>query len=249
MLDRVALGNRRDVAATALSHGDQRKLEVALMIALEPKIFMFDEPTAGMSVDEVPVVLDLIAQLKQDTEQDHPAGRAQDGRGALARRPHHRAAQRQAGRRRQAGRGDRLADRAGGLSRHRFGERAPHERSAHALRRRTPISGAITSCTASISACRRARPRCCSAATAPARPRRCAPSWACGAPPPARSARRRAHRGARDARHRARRHRLCAGDHGGVLRPHGEGKPGARGARRARWTTRGSTGFSASSRR
>ena len=37
------------------------------MIALEPKIFMFDEPTAGMSVDEVPVVLDLIAQLKQDT--------------------------------------------------------------------------------------------------------------------------------------------------------------------------------------
>ena len=59
--------NRRDSAAAALSHGDQRKLEVALMIALEPKIFMFDEPTAGMSVDEVPVVLDLIAQLKQDT--------------------------------------------------------------------------------------------------------------------------------------------------------------------------------------
>ncbi len=44
----------------------------------------------------------------------------------------------------------------------------------------TPISAAITSCRASISPCRRARPRCCSAATAPARPRRCAPSWACG---------------------------------------------------------------------
>jgi len=39
------------------------------MIALEPQIFMFDEPTAGMSVDEVPVVLDLIAQLKQDTSK------------------------------------------------------------------------------------------------------------------------------------------------------------------------------------
>ena len=38
-----------------LPHGDQRKLEVALLIALEPKVFMFDEPTAGMSVDEVPV--------------------------------------------------------------------------------------------------------------------------------------------------------------------------------------------------
>jgi branched-chain amino acid transport system ATP-binding protein len=66
ILDQVALGNRRGVAATALSHGDQRKLEVALMIALEPKVFMFDEPTAGMSIDEVPVVLNLIAQLKQD---------------------------------------------------------------------------------------------------------------------------------------------------------------------------------------
>jgi branched-chain amino acid transport system ATP-binding protein len=66
ILDLVALGNRRSAAATVLSHGDQRKLEVALMMALEPKVFMFDEPTAGMSIDEVPVVLNLIAQLKQD---------------------------------------------------------------------------------------------------------------------------------------------------------------------------------------
>jgi branched-chain amino acid transport system ATP-binding protein len=69
ILDSIALGNRRAVAAAALSHGDQRKLEVALMMALEPKVFMFDEPTAGMSVDEVPVVLDLIARLKQDTSK------------------------------------------------------------------------------------------------------------------------------------------------------------------------------------
>src|SRR3954452_3767611 len=67
ILESVALGGRRQVAATTLSHGDQRKLEVALMMALEPKVYMFDEPTAGMSVDEVPVVLDLIAKLKQDT--------------------------------------------------------------------------------------------------------------------------------------------------------------------------------------
>jgi branched-chain amino acid transport system ATP-binding protein len=69
VLESVALLPRRDVPAAALSHGDQRKLEVALMIALEPKIFMFDEPTAGMSVDEVPVVLDLIARLKQDASK------------------------------------------------------------------------------------------------------------------------------------------------------------------------------------
>ena len=34
------------------------------MLALEPEVMMFDEPTAGMSVDEVPVVLDLIHQVK-----------------------------------------------------------------------------------------------------------------------------------------------------------------------------------------
>jgi branched-chain amino acid transport system ATP-binding protein len=66
VLDQVALAPRRDLAAAALSHGDQRKLEVALMMALEPDVFMFDEPTAGMSVDEVPVVLDLVARLKAD---------------------------------------------------------------------------------------------------------------------------------------------------------------------------------------
>ena len=66
VLDSVGLSGKRDALASALSHGDQRKLEVAMMMALEPKIYMFDEPTAGMSVDEVPVVLDLIARLKAD---------------------------------------------------------------------------------------------------------------------------------------------------------------------------------------
>ena len=65
-LDSVGLLNKRDALASTLSHGDQRKLEVAMMMALEPSMFMFDEPTAGMSVDEVPVVLDLIARLKAD---------------------------------------------------------------------------------------------------------------------------------------------------------------------------------------
>ncbi len=62
----VGLAARAAQPAASLSHGDQRKLEVAMMMALEPKILMFDEPTAGMSVDEAPVVLDLIARLKQD---------------------------------------------------------------------------------------------------------------------------------------------------------------------------------------
>jgi branched-chain amino acid transport system ATP-binding protein len=58
------LAAKRDVPAAALPHGDQRKLEVAILMALEPEVFMFDEPTAGMSVDEVPVILDLIRSLK-----------------------------------------------------------------------------------------------------------------------------------------------------------------------------------------
>ncbi|MBE7424284.1 MAG: ABC transporter ATP-binding protein [Zoogloeaceae bacterium] len=61
---RVALADRRNEPASALSHGDKRKLEVAILLALEPDIFMFDEPTAGMSVDEVPVVLELIRHMK-----------------------------------------------------------------------------------------------------------------------------------------------------------------------------------------
>ncbi|MEH6436208.1 ABC transporter ATP-binding protein [Massilia sp. DD77] len=65
-LERVSLIGRRDMPVGALSHGDQRKLEVAILLALEPEIMMFDEPTAGMSVDEVPVVLDLIQQVKDE---------------------------------------------------------------------------------------------------------------------------------------------------------------------------------------
>jgi branched-chain amino acid transport system ATP-binding protein len=66
ILERVRLADKRDAAASALSHGDQRKLEVALLIALEPDVFMFDEPTAGMSVDEVPTILEIIGELKRD---------------------------------------------------------------------------------------------------------------------------------------------------------------------------------------
>ncbi|MEN9629095.1 MAG: hypothetical protein RJA10_2322, partial [Pseudomonadota bacterium] len=64
ILEQVRLADKAQAPASSLPHGDQRKLEVALLIALDPKVFMFDEPTAGMSVDEVPVVLDLIRQLK-----------------------------------------------------------------------------------------------------------------------------------------------------------------------------------------
>jgi branched-chain amino acid transport system ATP-binding protein len=64
----VALADRADAHASSLPHGDQRKLEVAMLMALEPSVYMFDEPTAGMSVDDVPVILDLIRSLKQERD-------------------------------------------------------------------------------------------------------------------------------------------------------------------------------------
>ena len=66
ILASVALQARADDAVSSLPHGDQRKLEVALLMALEPQVFMFDEPTAGMNAAEAPVILDLIRRLKQD---------------------------------------------------------------------------------------------------------------------------------------------------------------------------------------
>jgi branched-chain amino acid transport system ATP-binding protein len=69
LLALVRLTDKRDALAAALPHGDQRKLEVAILMALEPRVYMFDEPTAGMSVDEVPVILELIRALKGERDK------------------------------------------------------------------------------------------------------------------------------------------------------------------------------------
>jgi len=66
VLHSVAMTAQAEVPVASLPHGDQRKLEVALLMALEPSVYMFDEPTAGMSHDEAPVILDLIRTLKKD---------------------------------------------------------------------------------------------------------------------------------------------------------------------------------------
>jgi branched-chain amino acid transport system ATP-binding protein len=66
VLEAVAMNDKQLAMVASLPHGDQRKLEVALLMALEPDVFMFDEPTAGMSADEAPVILNLIRKLKDD---------------------------------------------------------------------------------------------------------------------------------------------------------------------------------------
>ncbi len=66
ILAAVAMQDKEAATVASLPHGDQRKLEVALLMALEPSVFMFDEPTAGMGLDEAPVILNLIRALKKD---------------------------------------------------------------------------------------------------------------------------------------------------------------------------------------
>ena len=66
LLHAVALAVKRDQPVAGLPHGDQRKLEVALLMALDPQVFMFDEPTAGMNAAEAPVILELIRRIKAD---------------------------------------------------------------------------------------------------------------------------------------------------------------------------------------
>jgi branched-chain amino acid transport system ATP-binding protein len=65
-LGRVGLMERADVVADALSHGEKRRLEIAAVLALEPKILLLDEPLAGLGADESRDVVALIETLKHD---------------------------------------------------------------------------------------------------------------------------------------------------------------------------------------
>ncbi|ROZ75852.1 ABC transporter ATP-binding protein [Ramlibacter sp. WS9] len=69
ILQTVALADKQNELVANLPHGDQRKLEVALLMGLESKVFMFDEPTAGMNAAEAPVILNLIRKLKADASK------------------------------------------------------------------------------------------------------------------------------------------------------------------------------------
>jgi branched-chain amino acid transport system ATP-binding protein len=50
--------------ASSLTHGEQRKLELAILMALRPKILFLDEPTAGMSQEEVPAIMEILEKVK-----------------------------------------------------------------------------------------------------------------------------------------------------------------------------------------
>ena len=60
VLDQVGLAKRADAPARTLPHGDQRKLELGMLLAPDPEVLLLDEPTAGMATEQVPELIDLI---------------------------------------------------------------------------------------------------------------------------------------------------------------------------------------------
>ncbi len=64
ILREVLLQDKWNSDVGALTHGEQRKLEIAILLAIEPEILFLDEPTAGMAQEEVPAVLDILEKIK-----------------------------------------------------------------------------------------------------------------------------------------------------------------------------------------
>jgi branched-chain amino acid transport system ATP-binding protein len=65
-LARVGLVDRADVSTDALSHGEKRRLEIAAVLALKPKVLLLDEPLAGLGPDESRQIVMLIQDVRSD---------------------------------------------------------------------------------------------------------------------------------------------------------------------------------------
>ena len=67
LLERVGLAAQAPKPSGILSHGDQRRLELAIALASEPRLLMLDEPTAGMAPRERHQLMALVARIAADT--------------------------------------------------------------------------------------------------------------------------------------------------------------------------------------
>ncbi|MFY1673420.1 ABC transporter ATP-binding protein [Plantactinospora sp. WMMB334] len=68
-LDRVGLAQRAEALAGTLAHGEKRKLEIALLLAGEPRVMLLDEPMAGVSAEDVPELVAVIRSLTGDSDR------------------------------------------------------------------------------------------------------------------------------------------------------------------------------------
>ncbi|WP_324653377.1 ABC transporter ATP-binding protein [Georgenia sp. H159] len=62
----VGLADRTDVLAGGLSHGDKRKLEIAVLLAMNPSVILLDEPMAGVSRADVPGLSEVIRRMHRE---------------------------------------------------------------------------------------------------------------------------------------------------------------------------------------
>lgn len=65
VVEKVGLKSQSLLPARVLSHGDQRKLELGMILAPDPELLLLDEPTAGMATDQVPELITLIQEVQQ----------------------------------------------------------------------------------------------------------------------------------------------------------------------------------------
>jgi len=64
-LEEVGLSHHAQTQAGVLSHGDKRKLEIAMLLATEPKLILLDEPMAGVASGDVPGLVEVIRRVHQ----------------------------------------------------------------------------------------------------------------------------------------------------------------------------------------
>mgnify|MGYP006294390059 CR=1 FL=1 len=65
----VGLQGREMVFARNLPHGEKRKLELGIMLASDPELLLFDEPTAGMSSEQVPELIEIINRVVKENQR------------------------------------------------------------------------------------------------------------------------------------------------------------------------------------
>lgn len=63
VLETVGLGARADIVSGSLSHGEKRKLDLAILMCGDPSVVLLDEPTAGMAAEDIPDMVAAISEI------------------------------------------------------------------------------------------------------------------------------------------------------------------------------------------